>query len=137
MNAETTEQDAFYILLCGLFVFKNDKGMIGLKKSSDFKKVYRKRDLRSDDLLVIYKLKNDLGCNRIGISVSKKVGNSVVRHRKKRQIKEIVRLNASCIKQGYDLVVVVRNKASERGVEYPDLVSSFARLLKRHRLWVE
>ena len=51
-----------------------------LKKNQDFKRVYRAADSRANRYLVLYRLENGLSKNRIGISVSKKVGNSVVRH---------------------------------------------------------
>ena len=110
--------------------------MEGLKKSSDFKEVYRRRNLRADDLLVIYKLENHLQVNRIGISVSKKVGNSVVRHRLKRQIREMARLHADFLHPGFDLVIVVRKNASKEGISYHELEKSFLRLARRHHLLV-
>ena len=106
--------------------------MEGLKKSSDFKEVYKRRNLRADGLLVLYKLRNDCLFNRFGISVSKKVGNSVVRHRLKRQLREIIRLNDDSLSKGYDLVVVLRPAA--KGALYLELEKSFLRLAKRHRL---
>ena len=51
-----------------------------LKKNSDFRTVYNKGTSHADRLLVLYVLENNLEKNRLGISVSKKVGNSVVRH---------------------------------------------------------
>ncbi len=106
--------------------------MQGLKKSSDFKEVYKKRDLRADDRLVLYKLKNDIKENRYGISVSKRVGNSIVRHRLKRQLREICRLNDCFIKKSFDFVIVIRPKAC--GMPYSELEKSFCRLALRHRL---
>ena len=58
----------------------------GLKKNIDFGKVYRKGKSRANRQLVLYILSNGTDKNRLGISVSKKVGNSVVRHRIKRMI---------------------------------------------------
>ena len=55
-----------------------------LKKNEDFQEVYKKGKSYANKYLVMYILKNELNYNRIGISVSKKVGNSVVRHRTKR-----------------------------------------------------
>ena len=64
-----------------------------LKKNSDFRKVYRKGKSKADHYLVLYALPNGTDRNRLGISVSKKVGNSVVRHHLTRLIREIYRLH--------------------------------------------
>ena len=58
-----------------------------LKKNRDFQQVYKKGTSFANRYLVMYVMDNGLEINRVGISVSKKVGNSVVRHRVKRLIK--------------------------------------------------
>ena len=63
-----------------------------LKKNRDFQNVYKKGTSFANRYLVMYVMDNGLEMNRVGISVSKKVGNSVVRHRVKRLIKEAYRL---------------------------------------------
>ena len=89
----------------------------GLKKNTDFGKVYRKGKSRANRQLVLYILNNGTDKNRLGISVSKKVGNSVVRHRTKRLIKEVYRLNESSFARGYDLVFIARADAKGRTYE--------------------
>ena len=74
-----------------------------LKKNSDFQQVYRRGTSYANRYLVMYRLKNQLGLNRIGISVSKKVGNSVVRHHLTRLIRESYRLNEEKFCCGYDV----------------------------------
>ena len=64
-----------------------------LKKNTDFRRVYNKGSSHSNNLLVMYVLPNNKEENRLGISVSKKVGNSVVRHRVARLVRESYRLN--------------------------------------------
>ena len=64
-----------------------------LKKNKDFQVVYRRGKSYGNRYLVMYVLKNDLGKNRVGISVSKKVGNSIVRHHLSRLIRESYRLH--------------------------------------------
>ena len=86
-----------------------------LKKNSDFQQVYRRGTSYANRYLVMYRLKNQLGRNRIGISVSKKVGNSVVRHHLTRLIRESYRLNEEKFCCGYDIVVVVRVNGKEQG----------------------
>jgi ribonuclease P protein component len=89
----------------------------GLKKNIDFGKVYRKGKSRANRQLVLYILSNGTDKNRLGISVSKKVGNSVVRHRVKRLIKEAYRLNESAFARGYDLVFIARTDAAGKTYE--------------------
>ena len=60
-----------------------------LKKNRDFKTVYGNGKSRANKYLVMYVMKNGTEKNRIGISVSKKLGNSVVRHHLTRLIREM------------------------------------------------
>ena len=69
---------------------------------------------------------------RIGISVSKKVGNSVVRHRVKRLIKESCRLHEVQFKQGYDLVIIARKSAAGRS--YDEIESAVLHLTGLHHI---
>ena len=85
-----------------------------LKKNSDFVKVYRKGKSRANHQVVLYIMKNGTEVNRLGISVSKKVGNSVIRHRAKRLIKEAYRLNERKFEKGYDLVFIARSGVRDR-----------------------
>ena len=87
-----------------------------LKKNMDFRNVYNKGTSHANKLLVMYVLKNDTQRNRLGISVSKKVGNSVVRHRVTRVIRECCRLHEKELIQGLDIVIVARPLAKEQGL---------------------
>ena len=80
----------------------------------------------------MYVKENDLGINRIGISVSKKVGNSVVRHRLTRLVREGYRLQESRFQKGLDIVVVCRASAKDKG--YKDLESALIHLGKLHNI---
>ena len=86
-----------------------------LKKNSDFQNVYANGKSFANRYLVMYVLKNDLNKNRIGISVSKKVGNSVIRHRITRLIRESYRLQEDVFNSGLDIVVIARTTAREVG----------------------
>ncbi len=106
-----------------------------LKKNREFQSVYKSGHSKVNRLFVMLMKKNDLGHNRIGISVSKKVGNSIVRHRVTRVIREIIRLHWEETEQGYDIVIVARNNARES--DYRKYESALIHLLKLHHLWKE
>ncbi len=84
-----------------------------LKKNRDFQTTYRYGRSKANPYLVMYVRKNNTSRNRIGISVSKKVGNSVVRHHLTRLIRESYRLNEEMFNNGLDIVVVVRVAAKD------------------------
>ena len=104
----------------------------GLKNTNQFKIVYNNGKSYVNRDLVMYLRKNDSGTNRLGISVSKKVGNSVVRHRVTRLIRESYRLNEEKLLQGYDIVVVARANAKDKN--YFDICRAFLHLAKLHRI---
>ena len=85
-----------------------------LKKYGDFQRVYKRGRSYANKYLIMYVLKQDVQENRIGISVSKKVGNSVIRHRITRLIRESYRLNEHLFVRGLDIVVVARPGAKGR-----------------------
>ena len=85
-----------------------------LKKTRDFSVVYQRGKSVANRTLVLYVLrKKGADKNRIGISVSKKVGNSVVRHRLTRLVRESYRLHELEFDRGLDLIVLVRPGAKE------------------------
>ncbi len=85
-----------------------------LKKTRDFQAVYHSGRSYGNKYLVMYAARAEGQKNRLGISVSKKVGNSVVRHRITRLIRESYRLNESRFVEGLDLIVVARQGAKGR-----------------------
>ena len=85
-----------------------------LKKTRDFSIVYQRGKSYANRTLVLYVLrKKGADTNRVGISVSKKVGNSVVRHRLTRLVRESYRLHELEFDRGLDLIVLVRPGAKE------------------------
>ena len=103
-----------------------------LKKNQDFKVVYQNGTSYANRLLVMYVLKNQHRKNRLGISVSKKVGNSVVRHRITRLIRESYRLNETVFKRGLDIVVVARPNVKDR--TYSEIESALLHLADRQHI---
>lgn len=103
-----------------------------LKKNADFRKVYRKGRSKADHFLVLYVLPNDTDINRLGISVSKKVGNSVVRHHLTRLVRESYRLHEDSYRKGYDFVVVLRISSKDAG--FHQIEDSLLTLMKYHGL---
>ena len=83
-----------------------------LLKSPEFRCVFKRRRSAADDVLVVYAIRNDIGWARLGLSVSRKVGNAVVRNRWKRFIREAFRTHQTEIPAGYDYVVIPRATAS-------------------------
>ena len=94
-----------------------------LKKNSDFRRLYAKGKSAVTPWLVLYARRNRLGENRVGYTVSAKLGHAVVRNRVRRRLREIYRLNAPALRQGYDLVVVARGRAV--GAPYRKLDAAF------------
>lgn len=82
-----------------------------LKKNRDFQLLYKEGKSRANRYLVLYVKENGLEKNRLGVSVSKKVGNSIVRHRITRLIRESYRLHEDMFNSGLDMVVVTRKNA--------------------------
>ena len=85
-----------------------------LKKNKDFQLVYKTGRSAANKYLVMYVLRTERETNRIGISVSKKTGNSVVRHRLKRQLLESYRLRETSFDRGLDIIIIARPGAKER-----------------------
>ncbi len=105
-----------------------------LKKYGDFQRVYHKGKSYANKYLIMYILEKDTQQNRIGISVSKKVGNSVVRHRITRLIRESYRLNESKFVRGLDVVVIARPGAKEKN--FFDIESALLHLGKLHSVLI-
>lgn len=103
-----------------------------LKKNYQFRYVYNRGKSIANKHLVMYVVKNGKNANRLGISVSKKVGKSVTRSRVTRLIRESYRLLENNIRLGFDIVVIARVNAKD--VSYNDINASLNHLLKKHGL---
>ena len=92
-----------------------------LRKNAQFRTVYRRGKSLSNDKLVLYVFKNRRNrdekgnlYNKVGFSISKKVGKSVVRSRVKRIMRESFRLNYEKIEEGYDFVFIARMSINDK-----------------------
>ena len=103
-----------------------------LKSNSDFRRVYRGGKSYANKYLVMYVLENGTDQNRLGISVSKKVGNSVVRHHVTRLVREAYRLQEEMFNSGLDIVVVAR--ATAKDVSYHQVESALTHLGGLHKI---
>ena len=99
-----------------------------LKLNHIFRRLYRTSGV-ADGLLVLYARKNRTDGNRVGVTVSKKLGKAHVRNRTRRRIREVYRLNEEKFQPGWDIVVVARTKAVEAPFE--KLTASYLTLAKK------
>jgi ribonuclease P protein component len=99
-----------------------------LKTPAEFRAVYDRKRSVSDALLVIYAKENELGRTRIGLSVSKKIGNAVARNRCKRLFRESFRLSQHDLPNGIDFIMIPRNVPREPTVA--ELRESLVTLLR-------
>ena len=94
-----------------------------LKTNRDFRRVYHKGTSAVRPCLVVYARRTGAAENRLGITVTAKVGKAHTRNRVRRRLREIYRLHEQTIRPGYDLVVVARTRAA--GAEYSRLEKEF------------
>ena len=106
-----------------------------LKKNKDFRNVYKNGKSLANHYLVMYTLPNGLDRNRLGISVSKKVGNSVIRHRITRLIRESYRMSEEHFRCGFDIIVIARTSA--KGKSYQEIERALLHLGKLHKCYIE
>lgn len=107
--------------------------MESLKKNQDFQNVYKYGKSYANRFLVMYVLKNNLEKNRIGISVSKKVGNSVIRHHLTRLVRESYRLHEDMFNSSLDIVVIARVTA--KTANYHEIESALLHLGGLHGIY--
>ena len=103
-----------------------------LKKNQDFQTVYRGGKSYANKYLVMYVMDSGREDTRIGISASKKVGNSVVRHRFARLVRESFRLNKDILK---DIIVVARVAAKDKN--FDKIERAFLHLCGLHNILKE
>ena len=94
-----------------------------IKKNSDFRHIYAKGKSCVSPYLVVYCRRNRSDVNRLGVTVSSKIGNAVCRNRIRRRLREIYRLNSSLLKSGFDIIIVARTRAIN--AEYSGMNDAF------------
>lgn len=108
------------------------KRAVTLKENYEFRRLYQKGASAVGGGMVLYCRKNRLGHNRLGVTVSVKLGHAVVRNRVRRRLREIYRLQEDKLLPGYDIVVVARVRAVHS--KYAVLERDFLRLAKKLQL---
>ena len=93
-----------------------------LKLNHIFQRLYRTHG-QANGYLVLYARKNRTDTNRVGITVSKKLGHAVVRNRVRRRLREVYRLNEDKFQPGWDIVVVARTRAIH--ADFSQLVEAY------------
>ena len=102
-----------------------------LKKNHIFRKLYSSKGV-ANSYLVLYARPNRSQCNRVGITVSKKLGHAVVRNRTRRRIREVYRLNEERFAPGWDIVVVARTRAVD--ADFGKLTGAYLSLAQKSGL---
>ena len=105
-----------------------------LRSNRQFQDVRRKGKSTGNHLLVLCYLPNNLDYSRFGISVSKRIGNAVIRNLVKRRLREALRIRIDTIQPGWDLVFIARNPI--RHADYHQIDDACARLIRRAQLFV-
>ena len=109
------------------------KKTVSLKENHIFRRLYQKGQSAVSPYLAIYIRRTGRSENRLGFTVSTKVGHAVVRNRVRRRLREIYRLHEENIAPGLDMVVVARVKAAH--ASYRQLDESFVRLCTKLGVW--
>jgi len=102
---------------------------ISLKKNYEFRRLYNRGKSAASQCVVVYCRRNNGTRNRLGITVSTKIGGAVQRNRVRRRLKEIYRLNEEMTTQGYDIVIVARMRS--RFVSFHELETSVLALFRK------
>ena len=101
-----------------------------MRRQADFARVFRSGQHHSGRLMAVRSAPNDLALSRYACSVSKRVGNAVVRNRVRRRVREAMRVLP--LIEGYDIVVVARPEAARS--DFPHLREELTRLMRRGKL---
>ncbi|MBR6509744.1 MAG: ribonuclease P protein component [Clostridia bacterium] len=84
--------------------------IVKIKENYEFRRAYKKGEALVSPYFVVYAMRNRRGNIRLGITVSKKIGGAVARNRAKRLITAAFRGCLPEISEGYDFIIVARNR---------------------------
>ena len=102
-----------------------------IRKNEDFKNVYYNGKKIVNKYFIFYYFKNNLGYDRIGFTVSTKIGKSTTRNQIKRRLREVFRLTYDKDLKSYDFVIVARNRM--KNSEYNQVDKEFKKVFKKFR----
>ena len=105
------------------------KSEVTLKENYEFRRLYQKGASAVGSCMVLYCRKNRLGRSRLGLTASVKLGNAVKRNRARRRLREVYRLNSLRLRQGWDIVLVARNRTLT--APWGELNDTFFRLCRK------
>ena len=100
-----------------------------LKKNSDFRRLYSKGQSAVNPYVVVYCRRNREKVNRLGYTVSTKLGHAVVRNRARRRLREVYRMHLGELRQGYDIILVARGRTVT--ASWKELNDTFTRLCRK------
>ena len=106
-----------------------------VKKNYEFRRLYQKGASAVGRSMVVYARPNRYGHNRLGVTVSAKLGKATVRNRARRRLREVFRLSDAHVKQGYDFILVARTRSLSSS--FQELMRVYRKLLKELALWEE
>lgn len=104
------------------------KFSIALKLNHIFRRLYATSG-QANSYLVLYARPNRSAQNRVGLTVSKKLGHAVVRNRVRRRLREVYRLNESRFTPGWDIVIVARSRCVK--ADFDKLTHAFLSLAEK------
>ena len=87
------------------------RASVSIKNNYEFRRLYAKGRSAVSPTLVVYMRKTKRSCNRVGFTVTVKIGKAVVRNRVRRRLREIYRLNEAKLLRGVDMIVVARGRS--------------------------
>ena len=105
------------------------KRAVTLKENYEFRRMYQRGASAVGGGMVVYCRKNKLDHNRLGITVSVKLGHAVVRNRARRRLREVYRLHTPELKQGYDIILVARVRTAH--APWPEIQKQFLKLCRK------
>jgi ribonuclease P protein component len=103
-----------------------------LKKNYEFRRLYNKGKSAASQCAVVYCRRNGKAENRLGLTVSAKLGGAVQRNRIRRRLKEIYRTNEDKMAPGYDVVIVARQRSRHAG--YSEIETSVLSLFRKLKI---